>query len=273
MLNNQEFEQWCHRLCLPETGKEVVQHIRCSEPVRKVGGGAKNVCGSYPSRKMGKTIQFESHKVELPAIVEYKNDEDVLEYYDQPVRLSLSFRSKSGRSVVTAHTPDFLVIRHNCAGFEEWKTSERLKTLAQKQPTRYQQSEDGQWQAPPAKTKVQPLGLYYKLRTDQEINWIAYRNHQFLRAYFNQDNLNPEARTRVIESVTANPGMTLKELLESTNTSWIDDIYILIATKQLYVDLKAIALSESEKVHLFSSQQMAATYNLIISQKTAATIA
>jgi putative transposase len=274
MLKNQEFEQWCQRLCVPETTKELVQEIRCSEPVRKVGGGGKNVCGSYPSRKMGKTIQFESHKIELPAIVEYENDEDVLEYYDQPVRLSLSFLSKSGRNVVTSHTPDFLVIRHNCAGFEEWKPNERLKTLAQKQPTRYQQSENGQWHAPPAETKVQPLGLYYHLRTDLEINWIAYRNHQFLKAYFNQDNIvNPEARTRVFEYVTANPGMTLKQLLLSTNPSWVDDIYVLIATKQLYVDLKAVALNEHEQVHVFISQQMAEAYNFIISQKTAATIA
>ena len=271
MLSDQEFEQWCHRLGLPETTKEFVQQIRCSEPVRKVGGGAKNVCGSYPSHKMGKTIQFESHKVELPAIVEYENDEDVLEYYDQPVRLSISFESKSGRRVVTSHIPDFLVIRYNCAGFEEWKTSERLKTLTHKQPTRYQQNENGKWQAPPVETKVQSLGLYYHLRTDQEINWIAYRNHQFLRVYLSQENIvNPEARTRVIESVTANPGMTLKQLLLSTNTSWVDDIYALIATKQLYVDLKGIGLSEPEKVHLFSSQQVAEAYNLIISKKAAA---
>ena len=273
MLSDQEFEQWCHRLGLPETTKEFVQQIRCSEPVRKVGGGAKNVCGSYPSHKMGKTIQFESHKVELPAIVEYENDEDVLEYYDQPVRLSISFESKSGRRVVTSHIPDFLVIRHNCAGFEEWKTSERLKTLTHKQPTRYQQNENGKWQAPPVETKVQSLGLYYHLRTDQEINWIAYRNHQFLRVYLSQENIvSPEARTRIIESVTANPGMTLKQLLLSTNTSWVDDIYALIATKQLYVDLKGIGLSEPEKVHLFSSQQVAEAYNLIMSKKAAATL-
>ncbi|MBE8989982.1 TnsA endonuclease N-terminal domain-containing protein [Nostoc sp. LEGE 12450] len=274
MLSDQEFEDWCRRLCLTETTKEFVQKIRCSEPVRIVGGGAKNVCGSYPSRKMGKTIQFESHKVELPAIVEYENDEDVLEYYDQPIRLSLSFKSKSGRCVVTSHTPDFLIIRRNCVGFEEWKPSERLKTLAQKQPTRYQQSEDGQWHAPPAETKVQPLLLYYHLRTDQEINWIAYRNHQFLKAYFNQENtVNSEVRTTVVECVRANPGMTLKELLESTSTNWVDDIYALIATKQLYVDLKAVALSEPEQVHLFSSQQMALAYSVMIAQRISTTIA
>ncbi|MBD2365393.1 hypothetical protein H6G36_30335 [Anabaena minutissima FACHB-250] len=47
----------------------------------------------------------------------------------------------------------------------------------------------------------------------------------------------------------------------------------MIATKQIYVDLKTVALSEPEKVYLFSSQQMARTYELIIAQKTSTSIA
>jgi hypothetical protein len=35
---------------------------------------------------MGRTIQFESHHVELYGIYEMEYDDDVLEYYDQPVR-------------------------------------------------------------------------------------------------------------------------------------------------------------------------------------------
>ncbi|WP_263419977.1 Mu transposase C-terminal domain-containing protein [Tolypothrix sp. PCC 7601] len=85
--------------------------------------------------------------------------------------------------------------------------------------------------------------------------------------------LKKEVRKTVVECINANPGVTLKELLESTNTDWADDIYALIGTKQIYVDLKAVALNEPEKVHLFSSQEMASTYDLIIAQKTSARIA
>lgn len=82
MLSDREFGNWCQSLHLSEATKAVVQQIRSGEPVRRVGGGRRNVCGRYPSNKMGKTIQFESHKVELPAIEEYEEDNDVLEYYD-----------------------------------------------------------------------------------------------------------------------------------------------------------------------------------------------
>lgn len=82
MLSDQEFDSWCQCLHLSEATKAVVQQIRSREPVRRVGGGGRNVCGRYPSHKMGRTIQFESHKVDLPAIEEYEDDDDVLEYYD-----------------------------------------------------------------------------------------------------------------------------------------------------------------------------------------------
>ena len=36
-----------------------------ASPSRRVRGGRSNVSGRYPSQKMGLTIQFESHRVEL----------------------------------------------------------------------------------------------------------------------------------------------------------------------------------------------------------------
>ncbi len=54
--------------------------------MRKVRNRASNVSGRYPSVKMGRSIQFESHHVELWGIYEMERDDDVLEYYEQPVR-------------------------------------------------------------------------------------------------------------------------------------------------------------------------------------------
>jgi hypothetical protein len=65
-------------------GRSVIHQIRSSDPARRVGGGHRNVSGRYPSKKMGVTIQFESHRVELARIYELEHDPDVLEYWDQP---------------------------------------------------------------------------------------------------------------------------------------------------------------------------------------------
>jgi hypothetical protein len=78
---------WQHgyeRLNFSEPARTVIDRVRCSDPTRRVGGGRSNASGLYPSRKMGVTIQFESHRVELAAIYEMEHDPQTLEFYDQP---------------------------------------------------------------------------------------------------------------------------------------------------------------------------------------------
>ena len=84
MLNEGDFLGWCRRLALAETTQSTISEVRSRNPTRRVGGGRDNVSGRYPSRKMGLTIQFESHRVELPLVYEMEHDPGVLEYYDQP---------------------------------------------------------------------------------------------------------------------------------------------------------------------------------------------
>ncbi len=59
MLTANEFENWCSCQNLSELSRKTLANIRSTEPARRVGGGRKNVSGFYPSKKMGKTIQFE----------------------------------------------------------------------------------------------------------------------------------------------------------------------------------------------------------------------
>ena len=68
MLTPGEFQQWCKALHLSAEAVDLIARIRFSPPARRVQGRAGNVCGTYPSRKMGVMIQFESHTVELGAI-------------------------------------------------------------------------------------------------------------------------------------------------------------------------------------------------------------
>ncbi|MEH1893463.1 MAG: Tn7 transposase TnsA N-terminal domain-containing protein [Nostoc sp.] len=166
MLSKTQFDAWCCRLNLSSQAQNLIEKIRSSEPSRRVGGGQKNVSGRYPSRKMGATIQFESHRVELPAIYEFEHDEEVLEFYDQPSSIKLDYQGKNGRNLGVLHTPDFFVIRSNCAGWEECKTEEELKKLAEKSPNRYFCDSEGRWRTPPGENYAQQFELYYRLRVN-----------------------------------------------------------------------------------------------------------
>ena len=134
MLNEAEFLGWCARLGLTETTRATITAVRSRNPTRRVGGGRQNVSGRYPSRKMGITIQFESHRVELPLVCEMEHDSGVLEYYDQPPSIPLAYHTANGRRLSILHTPDYFVLCRDSAGWVECKTSEDLEKLAIKSP-------------------------------------------------------------------------------------------------------------------------------------------
>lgn len=148
-MTQEELTVWYEQTSISQAGRALVDRIRSSQPVRKVGSGRSNVCGRYPSRKMGVTVQFESHQVELAAIYEMEYDPDVLEYYDQPTSLRLEYSSLLGRRAGALHTPDFFLIRKTEAGFEEWKTEDDLVKLAREKPNRYCFSVEDGWICPP----------------------------------------------------------------------------------------------------------------------------
>lgn len=99
MLNEEAYQHWLDHCGFSAPARALLSDIRQSPPVRRVTGRRGNVHGHYPSRKMGLTIQFESHTVELWAIYAMEHDPGVLEYYDQPTRLKLQYVGPSGRRV------------------------------------------------------------------------------------------------------------------------------------------------------------------------------
>jgi hypothetical protein len=65
-----------------------------------------------------------------------------LEFYDQPQAITLDYNNASGQSQVVRHTSDYLVLRQDAAGWEEWKTEDELNRLAEHSPNRYRQETD-----------------------------------------------------------------------------------------------------------------------------------
>ena len=89
MFSESDFQSWCQALHLPAPAKALISQIRSADPARRVRSKVGNVSGFYPSRKMNRTIQFESHRNELATLLEMEHDPDVCEFYDQP--LSIQF--------------------------------------------------------------------------------------------------------------------------------------------------------------------------------------
>lgn len=261
MLSTGAFEQWCQRLNLSEQAQTLIAHIRSSPPSRLVRSAAGNVSGRYASAKMQCTIQFESHRDELATVYEMEHDPKVVEFFDQPSRIKLSYQGNK-KQIGVWHTPDFFVLRKDGAGWLECKMEETLLQLAQTQPHRYHHHPDGTWSCPPGEAYAESFGLFYRIRSSRENDWTYLRNLRFLEEYLRGPR--PAVATEVVErvrtAVMRKPGMTLLEMLRSLPEVLADDMYFLIVTDQLYVDLKRQVLASPEHVQVFLDREMAASY-------------
>ncbi len=264
MLTQTQLTALYQQLGLSEVARAVVDKIRDSPPTRRVGSRRGNVSVRYPSRKMGLVIQAESHKNELAGIYEMEYDPDTLEYYDQPGPIQLIYPSKNGRSVTVRHTPDFFVLRSQSMGWEEWKTEAELIKLSEQQPHRYVRGVDETWSCPPGEAYAQPFGFFYRIRSSAEIDWVFQRNLRFMEDYLRDDcpEVNPAIVTAVIKLVQEQPGLNLTALRAQVEGVEPDSLYRLIVTDQIYCDLRAIPLTEPDRVKVYLNREIGQMYRL-----------
>jgi putative transposase len=272
MLDQHQLRQLYQSLGLSETAQAVIDSIRASPPARRVQSGRGNVCVRYASRKMGVVIQAESHKNELAGIYEKEHDPDTLEYYDQPGQIELVYQSKTGRQVKVRHTPDFFVLRTNGIGWEEWKMEAELQRLTEIMPQRYTRDETGRWRCPPGEAYAQPLGFFYRVCSSAEIDWVFQRNLRFLEDYLRDDcpEVSPDIATEIASWVQARSGLSLDDLLSGVGETHSDSLYRLIASGQIYCDIRAAPLAEPKRVSVFPNQAAAQAFLLASETRPAA---
>jgi putative transposase len=269
-MKTSTFEQWCDRLQLPTATRDFLAHLRSSPPARRVQGRLFNVCGTFASRKMGVSIQFESHTVELWAIYTMEYDAQVLEFFDQPHQLELHYQGPSGRPTQALHTPDFLVLRTDGASFEEWKPEEKLLELLVTHPGRYERDDSGTWRCPPGEAAAAGIGLSYRVRSSAELHPGYIRNLIFLEDYFFECTVSYEALMHILEAVEATPGITLAALRAQHPHLRVDDVYALIARNRLYADLYTTWLKDHQHLPLYLDRPTAEAHALLRTQQGSA---
>lgn len=269
VMDAKEFNLWCRRRRVRGEARKFIDEIRGGEPMRLVRGNGASVVGLFPSRKMGRTIQFESHRCELAFVQQMEVDPKVLEFWDQPTRLTITYESKAGRNVTVPYTPDFLVIRKDGVEFVECKTEEDLKKLAEDQPNRYRLGDDGLWHSPPVDECLKRFEdlIKYTIQPSSNINLVYVRNIEFLDDYLRKDTLLLDAAAQqfIVSVVGEHPGISLADLLdrvlgETAVKADADDVYALIVRGDIYVDLNVAPLAERGLARIFASAEQAGIY-------------
>src|SRR5712671_3900040 len=150
MVALQEILRTIEKLELPLLGREYAKRVASSPPSRRVGSNGSNVVCRFPSKKMGVTIQAESHRCELPLVYVLEHDPGVIAFWDQPEPIKITYQTANGHLISPMTTPDYLVLKSDGLEWIEAKTEEELPELAKEKPHRFVRRCDGKWYSPPA---------------------------------------------------------------------------------------------------------------------------
>lgn len=249
MLSDLEFAEWCVRNNISEPTLKAIQRIRLGNPSRGVISGPRHVTGKFQSRKMGMSLQFESGTVELATLWGYEHNDEILEIYDQPSKLQISYIRTSGKRDSFTKYPDFFVLNRTGYGYIECKPHKKLLKLMQEHPERYTFDRE-HWHSPPCEEEVGKLGFTYRLVTETDLDIILYSNITYLHGY-ERHNVTEKSRQEILETVQNEPGITLFYLCQKHNA---DDINRMIQTGELYVDLHKYRLSDPDFALVFSDE-------------------
>lgn len=269
MMSQNAFDAWCARLNLSDEAIAVIAHIRASAPARRVASTHVSAATRYYSDKMGWSVGAESRTVELAVVRDMDNDDGILEYYDQPPKVWLSYLSPTGRKMAPIETTvDLFVIGRDWAGWYECKTEEDLEKLSAHNPNHYRRGPDGRWRCPPGDDLAATFELRFRVFSSSEIDWVYQRNLIFMESYLRKRNLTvADAAVAEIDALMGKgAGAPLSELLDRIQIATADDIYTLLAAKRLHVDLRQEPLAEPRRVWVFRSAAMAQAHVFVQGQ-------
>jgi len=269
MMGQDEFDAWCERLDLSDEAIAVVADIRASAPARRVASTHTSAATRYYSDKMGWALGTESRTIELPVACDMDNDDDIIEYYDQPPKIWLSYRSPTGRKMAPIETTlDFFEIGRDWGGWIECKPEEKLVELAAHNPNHYRRGPNGRWCCPPGDDYAAKLGLRFRVISSTDIDRAYQRNLDFMEAYLRKRDktVADAAATEILGLMDKGGAAPLSELLDNVRMATADDIYTLMAARRLHVDMRGAPLAEPRRVWVFRSAAMARAHAFVHGQ-------
>lgn len=257
MFSDHELQQYCRQRSLSAKACQVISQIRGGNPMRRVQSGIKNVPVRYPSRKMGCTLQAESHTNELGAIVAWDNDRDTFEFYDQPSTVKFTYCDGTGRRRGHNATPDFFVLQRDFTGWVECKTEDWLQKDVAKGSMLYVADGHGGWRCPPGEEYASQFGLGFRVRSSAETNWTAVRNAQFLSDYIREKApaATPDQRRVMQELFDDRAWILLIDLLARPDELPADTIFGALVASELFVDLSNDLLAQPERTRVYRDER------------------
>lgn len=268
MLNNTQLNDYFERVKLSSKAIQKIHQIRNSDPERRVSSGSGNVACHFASKKMGFTIQAESHTNELPALVKWEFDDHTYEIYDQPQQVKLTYIGRTGRKSTHYSTPDFFLLQEWFAGWVECKTETELLSSLASGSQRFTRDEDGKWRCPAGEEYAAQFGLKFAVRSSAENNHNFIRNLELLGDYYDEK-CHPISDDQIAEVMSAFQDKAWKDFQSLINMGFDADVLNkMLADQLLYFDIHNDLLAETHRTLIYRDKQAAEAYRIHIQSKS-----
>lgn len=246
------------RVGLTGRAREYVLEAINNGPSRKVGQFAKNnVVGNYSSVSQGCSIQFESRGAELPFMLRWDYDEEIVGFLDQPPPVEVFKTDKNGRNIRVTYTPDFLVFRRTDIRVVEVKHSSELNRLAEITPANWEEL-SGTWCYRPAKEVFDEIGLTFEIANATTLSRIETSNLKTLiRVASSAIQVDDATRFAVLHALEQSAWLTLAELKSRFGLGSYSSLFQLLHERQIYADLCTGLLTKPDAVAVASSHEIA----------------
>lgn len=174
MLGNLKFQQYVtYEHQLSAAAIEYITQVRNSAPSRSVGVNARfNIVSADVSGKMDSTITVESH-AERSYALQLDYNPKVLEFWEQPLAITIRKVNRRGARRRTQYTADFLLLLDTGPEVIEVKTREEAESLVEADPKNWVKKEGGYDYIPAREAFDLEFGIKFRVviidRRDQQV--------------------------------------------------------------------------------------------------------
>ncbi len=251
---------------LPKVGFNYVTRTLLA-PSRITESSPKSSAGRFPSRKLGRSIGFESATIEYPTALKKERDSNCIALLDQGQAIRLRARS-ANRWVSYWHRPDFVCIEESRVTLIECKSLDGIEKKNAINPGFFVY-EGGRWICPSAVEEAKRYGFEYEVWTEMEFTDIELRNAKVVDAYLCGATKTYDVEIEMIRRHLApkTVGLSIAELLEELRDEVsVDAIYAAIAREAIAFDLTSSPLTTHSTCRVFSDATTLKAYQLALAK-------
>src|SRR5262249_44529369 len=117
----------------------------------------------------------------------------------------------------------------------------------------------------PAEKAIEPYGFRFRVWTPPVNCSVVVRNLRMLQDFLREDcpPVPEDIKAKVLQVISERPSITMADVINGSTVWRIDHVYTLIASGDIYFDIRNQVLAEPDRAQLFADETTASAFACI----------